>query len=39
MSHATAVLACGSTEVPARPSARLVAVLALLAAFAASMSL
>ncbi|MGY0385417.1 ArnT family glycosyltransferase [Nocardioides sp. WG-D5] len=39
MSHATAVLASESTDAPARPSARLVAVLALLAAFAASMSL
>jgi len=39
MSHAAAVLASESTDAPARPSPRLVAVLALLAAFAASMSL
>ncbi|MFE7226272.1 hypothetical protein ACFU7D_15885 [Nocardioides sp. NPDC057577] len=39
MSHAAAVLSAEPTEAPARPSARLVTVLALLAAFAASMSL
>ncbi|WP_328530615.1 phospholipid carrier-dependent glycosyltransferase [Nocardioides sp. NBC_00368] len=38
MSHAAAVLASESTDAPARPSTRLVVVLALLAAFAASMS-
>ncbi|TQL68529.1 hypothetical protein FB381_2419 [Nocardioides albertanoniae] len=39
MSGATAVLASGQRDVPGRPSARLIAVLALLGAFAASMSL
>ncbi|MGH3350419.1 MAG: ArnT family glycosyltransferase [Nocardioides sp.] len=39
MSHTAAVLASEQTDAPARPSARLVAVLALLGAFAASMSL
>ncbi|MET8523139.1 hypothetical protein [Nocardioides sp. NPDC004968] len=39
MSHAAAVLSAEPTDAPARPSVRLVTVLALLAAFAASMSL
>ena len=39
MSHAAAVLTSKQADRPARPSARLVVVLALLAAFAASMSL
>ena len=39
MSHAAAVLSADPTDAPARPSARLVTVLALLGAFAASMSL